>query len=186
MPVSWLRTLNALAGLGIAGILAFAFLWQIVLEELPCPLCLLQRLAFVAIGFGICLNIRAGLRPSHFGVILLGALYGVLASSRQVMLHIVPGSGAYGSPLWGLHFYSWALLAFLAVILLVALVLFLFGAAVAEAPPADAAMAADPGWLGRIAFFAVAGMTLVTLLAAFAECGFSECADNPVSYWLFG
>lgn len=186
MPASLLRNLNALAGLGIAGILAFALVWQIVLSELPCPLCLLQRLAFVAIGFGICLNIMAGLRPSHFGVMLLGALYGVLASSRQVMLHIVPGSGAYGSPLWGMHFYSWALLAFLAVILLVALVLFLFGGAIADAPAAEAAANAAPDWLGRIAFVAILGMTVITLLAAFAECGISECADNPVSYWLFG
>jgi len=133
MSTSLLRNLNALAGLGIAGILAFALIWQIVLAELPCPLCLLQRLAFVAIGFGICLNIAGGLRPSHFGVILLGALFGVLTSSRQVLLHIVPGTGHYGAPFLGLHFYSWALILFLAVILLVALVLFLFGGAIAEA-----------------------------------------------------
>ncbi|MFC3227208.1 disulfide bond formation protein B [Marinibaculum pumilum] len=184
MSTSLLRNLNALAGLGIAGVLAFALIWQIVLAELPCPLCLLQRLAFVAIGFGICLNIAGGLRPSHFGVILLGALFGVLTSSRQVLLHIVPGSGHYGAPFLGMHFYSWALILFLAVILLVALVLFLFGGAIAEAAAAPTPPAMD--WLGRIAFIAIAAMAVVTLLAAFAECGVNQCPDNPTSYWLFG
>lgn len=186
MQNSFARFLNDLAGLGIAGILAFAFAWQLLLDELPCPLCLLQRLAFAAIGVGICLNIAFGLRPSHFGVILLSALFGVLASSRQVMLHIVPGSGAYGSPLWGMHFYTWALIAFLAVILAVGAFLFLFDRAASTPPDGGAAAtAAGPSTLGKISLFALIGMTAVTVLATFAECGPTECPDNPVSYWLF-
>lgn len=177
------RTLNDLAGLGVAGILAFAFAWQIVMDELPCPLCLLQRVAFVAIGAGICLNIMFGLRPAHFGVILIAALFGILASSRQVMLHIVPGTGSYGSPLWGMHFYTWALLAFLAVVLAVALFLFLFDRAVA-AGEGDG-LNDGPSALGRIALIAILGMTVLTMLATFAECGFGECPDNPTDYWLF-
>jgi disulfide bond formation protein DsbB len=38
-------TLNALALYAISGILLAAFYWQLATGELPCPLCLLERLA---------------------------------------------------------------------------------------------------------------------------------------------
>lgn len=186
MQNSLARFLNDLAGLGIAGILAFALAWQIALDELPCPLCLLQRLAFAAIGVGICLNIVYGLRPSHFGMILLSAMFGVLASSRQVLLHIAPGTGAYGSPFWGLHFYTWALLLFLAIILAVGAFLFLFDRAASTPPDGGAAaLAAGPSTLGKVSLAALIVMTGITVLTTFAECGPVECPDDPTSYWLF-
>ncbi len=55
MPI---RSLNVLGLLGISGVLLVAFIYQLVLGELPCPLCLLQRGAFVALGLGFLFNIR--------------------------------------------------------------------------------------------------------------------------------
>ncbi|MBC7203505.1 MAG: disulfide bond formation protein B, partial [Pusillimonas sp.] len=39
------RFLNTLGLTGITFVLAFAFVWQFAYNELPCPLCLLQRAA---------------------------------------------------------------------------------------------------------------------------------------------
>ena len=54
------RALNALALLGVCGVLLAAFYWQIARGELPCPLCLLQRAALLGAGLGFMLNVRFG------------------------------------------------------------------------------------------------------------------------------
>jgi disulfide bond formation protein DsbB len=57
------RLLNAAGLLGLSAILAVAFGYQFVLGEIPCPLCLLQRVAFTAAGVGLALNVAVGVRP---------------------------------------------------------------------------------------------------------------------------
>ena len=93
MPMSpiVLQRLNALALYAIGFALLAAFYFQIALNELPCPLCLLQRLGLVALGIGPVLALRLGPRPIHYGVTLLAALLGAAIASRQVMQHIMPG-----------------------------------------------------------------------------------------------
>src|SRR6476659_4613457 len=116
-------TLNALALYGVALVLAIAFAAQFLLHELPCPLCLLQRILFAMLAVGPILNIRFGPRPSHYAMSLLAAVAGAVASTRQVLLHILPGDAGYGSALLGYHYYSWALIGFVAAIVLLAAVL---------------------------------------------------------------
>jgi disulfide bond formation protein DsbB len=96
---SLVRLGNALGALGIALVLVVAFGMQFVFGELPCPLCSLQRVALVLCGMGFLLNLRFGVQPLHYGLSILAALFGVAVAGRQVLLHIVPGSGAYGSAL---------------------------------------------------------------------------------------
>src|SRR5438093_12579314 len=110
------RRLNVLALFGVSFTLLFAFAWQFGFNELPCPLCYLQRAGFVACGIGFLLNVRFGPAPAHYGVAILGAVGGAFASARQVFAHIAPGTGSYGSPFLGLHFYTWALVGFIAAI----------------------------------------------------------------------
>ena len=92
-------TLNALSLYAVALVLAAAFAAQFILHELPCPLCLLQRILFAALAVGPILNIRFGPRPSHYAMSLLAAVAGAVASTRQVLLHIMPGDAGYGSAL---------------------------------------------------------------------------------------
>jgi hypothetical protein len=54
---------------------------------------------------------------------LLAAVAGAVASTRQVLLHIMPGDAGYGSALLGYHYYTWALLGFIAAIVLIAAIL---------------------------------------------------------------
>jgi disulfide bond formation protein DsbB len=111
------RTLNSFGLLVVCGLLIGAYFFQFTMYELPCPLCLLQRVAFVAVGYGLALNLIYGAKPHHYGIMLLAASFGASVSIRQIMLHIVPGTGHYGSAVLGLHYYTWAGIAFFMVIL---------------------------------------------------------------------
>jgi disulfide bond formation protein DsbB len=96
--------LNAVGLLAVSAVLIFAFADQLFLADLPCPLCILQRGAFVVAGFGLALNLRFGPHASHYALVLIGALAGAVIASRQILIHIVPGTGTYGHALLGLHF----------------------------------------------------------------------------------
>ena len=118
-------TLNALGLYAIALVLVVAFAAQLALGELPCPLCLLQRIQFAMLALGPVLNVRFGPRPSHYAVSLLIAIAGAGFAMRQILLHIMPGDAGYGSALLGYHYYTWAFIGFsLAIILLAAMLLF--------------------------------------------------------------
>ena len=111
--------------LGLTAVQLAGYAFQFGLGELPCPLCLLQRVAFAMVTFGFLLNVRYGSQAAHYGIILLSALFGMAVAGRQTLLHIVPGSGAYGSAVFGLHFYTWAFLLFGLTVLATAVLLLL-------------------------------------------------------------
>src|SRR6201989_1920946 len=114
-------TLNAFGLYAIAVVLLIAFGAQLLLHELPCPLCLLQRIQFAVLAIGPILNVRWGPRPSHYALSLLGAV--AAFSTRQVLLHIMPGDAGYGTALFGYHYYTWALIGFATAIVLLAAML---------------------------------------------------------------
>src|SRR5262249_33413414 len=103
-------TLNALGLYAIALVLLVAFAAQLVLHELPCPLCLLQRIQFAMLAVGPILNLRFGPRTSHYAVSLFTALAGATFAARQILLHVMPGDPGYGSALLGYHHYRWGFL----------------------------------------------------------------------------
>lgn len=172
------RALNALALAGVCGVMLFAFYWQIVRGELPCPLCLLQRAALLGAGLGLALNVRFGASESHYGVVIVSSLAGAAFAVRQILLHIVPDTGAYGSALLGYHLYTWALVAFVVLIAFAGVMLFIeaqFVEGVHALRPTAAAQAL--GWLFVLIVLANAVSTLL-------ECGFGPCPDNPTGYEL--
>ena len=178
-PRTLLRSLNVIGLLGVCGVLAAAFGLQLVLHELPCPLCLLQRAAFIAVGIGFLLNIRFGSSSAHYGAILVGAVAGAAMSLRQVLLHIVPGTGEYGAPLFGLHLYTWGFVAFAATILYVAALLCLEARAARQAAgPRDGVISSAISWLFVI-------LVAANLVSTLLECGVGPCDDDPTYYhWL--
>ena len=123
MTRSFAIALNALGLYAIAAVLAAAFAAQLMLHELPCPLCLLQRIQFAMLAIGPILNIRHGPRPSHYAVSLFAAIAGAAFATRQVLLHIMPGDPGYGSALLGFHYYTWALIGFCVAIVAIAAIL---------------------------------------------------------------
>jgi disulfide bond formation protein DsbB len=180
---SLVRLGTLLGVLGIALVLLVAFGVQFWLNELPCPLCMLQRVAFVLCGLGFLLNLRFGPQPIYHGITLLAGLFGIAASGRQVLLHIVPGSGAYGTPIFGLHFYSWALFLFVAIVAGTAVLLILSGRGV-PAHGRDGGRQKSFGLASRLAAYLLIAVTLANALASFVQCGPIECPDDPIGYWL--
>jgi disulfide bond formation protein DsbB len=173
-------TLNALGLYAVAMVLAVAIGAQLLLHELPCPLCLLQRIQFAVLAIGPLMNIRWGPRPSHYALSLLAAVAGAVVSSRQVLLHIMPGDAGYGTALFGYHYYTLALLAFIAAIVLLAAML-LFDRQFDED---RAAQAVAPSAFAMSAVWLVIALTLLNVVSTLLECGFAACADNPLVYEL--
>jgi disulfide bond formation protein DsbB len=157
-------TLNALSLYAVALVLTVAFAAQLTLHELPCPLCLLQRILFATLAIGPILNIRFAPRPSHYAMSLFAAVAGAVVSTRQVLLHIMPGDAGYG---------------FVAAIVLLAAILLLDRQFddTAPQPASRSAFAQAAVWL-------VIGLTALNVVSTLLECGFGACADNPIVYEL--
>lgn len=179
MNPSLARNLNILGVLGICGVLLGAYFIQFVEEEFPCPLCLLQRLGMLGVAFGAMLNLRYGIRPAHYGISLISAVFGASVSVRQILLHIVPGTGGYGSPVWGLHLYTWAFIVFVSAILLIGLMM-IFDRQFEDSD--EDRSTSDMGLLVKAVFFLAVFVAASNVVTIFFECGFSQCPDSPTSY----
>ncbi len=173
-------TLNTLSLYALSALLIGAFAMQFARDELPCPLCLLQRAFMCALAIGPILNLRFGPQPSHYALSMLAALAGAAVSMRQILLHILPGDPGFGSAIFGYHYYTWAFIVFVAAIVLLALMLLLdcqFERTKAET--------LRPAATARIAVLLAIGLTAANILSTLAVCGFAACPDNPVRYELF-
>lgn len=177
------RTLNALGMLAICLVLILAYVYQFLLFELPCPLCLLQRVGFVAVGFGLGLNLLYGARPRHYGLMIIAAIFGGSVSIRQILLHIVPGTGHYGSPVLGLHYYTWAGICFFLIILGTSIMLLFEGQ---YTTPEESRKAERFGGnaLAKGAFLLMLALAAANAVTTLLECGPGICADPPTSYEL--
>ena len=110
--------------LAYSGVLLGGFAVQFGEDELPCPLCILQRMAMMLCVIGplrIIARARRGdldLRGyvAGYGMSIVAAVVGMTISTRQILLHIDPGDPGYGDAVLGLHLYSWALVTFVIVV----------------------------------------------------------------------
>ena len=170
--------LNALGLYAIALVLAAAFAAQLLLDELPCPLCLLQRIQFALLAVGPILNVRFGPRPSHYAASLLVAAAGAAFAMRQILLHIMPGDPGYGSALLGYHYYTWAFIGFaVAIVAIAAMLLF-------DRQFEDDAQPVVAGAFARTGVWLVIGLTVLNVISTLLECGFAACPGDPVAYEL--
>lgn len=174
--------LNAVGLLGLSVILLIAFGYQFIGGELPCPLCLLQRAAITAAGVGLVLNLCVGSRPAHYAITILSAVVGALIAGRQVLLHIVPGTGSYGSSLLGMHFYTWALVAF-ALTIIAAAAMLLFERQFAAAGVDMDSDSSRRSEMSSVLLFLL--LIVANAVLTFAECGVGLCPDSPTGYQLF-
>jgi disulfide bond formation protein DsbB len=176
--------LNAVGLLAISAVLIFAFADQLFLADLPCPLCILQRAAFVVAGFGLALNLRFGPRASHYALVLIGALAGAVIASRQILIHIVPGTGTYGQALLGLHFYSWAFVIFVVMVLGTAVMLLFDRQFAVDAKVEDSTNRLTV--FSKVAFVLFGLLALGNGLSTVLECAGGLCPDSPTGYLLLG
>ncbi len=205
------RALNGFGLLAMLSVLLGAIAYQFAFRDVPCTLCLLQRLAMLAVAYGAAMNLRIGLTPRHYGVIMVGAVFGLAISIRQSLLHINPyfdtekgeptldpgTNPPFGDPVLGLDLYIWGVILFVSVFLAVGLVRLLRrprGAAQLGMPqgtpqgtPQSASQQApDPAWLDRFALFGVGLLFLVAaaqVVLVLLECGLGDCPNDGGWTW---
>lgn len=170
---------NSVELLAIVFIIFMASFLQFTLYELPCPLCLLQRIGFLMMALGFLMNSRFGFRSSHYAMVILSGLFTSFVALRQISLHVIPGTGAYGSAIFGLHLYTWSYLASMAIIILTVL-LSAFDRQYLGEPGRQRK---HPKGLTNLLFAFVALLIIINFVSVSFECGLiHECPDNPVAY----
>jgi disulfide bond formation protein DsbB len=160
----------------IAAILSAAMFMQFARGELPCPLCLLQRVALFGVCFGIMQNFRHGFSYQNTGYSLLFAIFLLIVSVRQTLLDIAPRPGHeyIGSAVFGLHMPVWSVLIALALLIAYALKLAVLGGD-------EYLRAADPKSFPLIERAAtvlslyVLAICLINFASVVVQCGFGEC-----------
>lgn len=158
---------------GLAAILTAAMVLQVADGEIPCPLCLLQRVAMFGICFGLIRHFRHGYDARNIGISLVWALFLLLVAVRQVLLNIVarPGHAYPGSAVLGLHMPVWSVVIAFAVLLAFAATLALFGGNQTGATPPSPVLTR----IGALAGLYVIALCLINLVSAILQCGLGAC-----------
>ncbi len=157
----------------LAAILTAAMVLQYAFGEIPCPLCLLQRVAMFGCCFGLIQQLRAEESERGSGISLVFALLLLVISVRQTLLDLFPRAGhAYiGSAVLGMHMEVWSVLVAVALLLGFAIRFALFGAPRA-APDAGGSLMhrCARGLELYVVFLCVLNFVSVVL-----QCGLGEC-----------
>jgi disulfide bond formation protein DsbB len=157
--------------LTMAAILTTAMVFQYYGSEIPCPLCLLQRVAMFGVCFGIILHFRHGYSARNAGFSMLFALMLLIVSVRQTLLDIYPrpGHSYIGSAVLGLHMPVWSVIIAVAILLAFAIKLAVLG----DEPPHDPSPAL--GRLARLLSLYVIAICLINLASVIVQCGVGAC-----------
>ncbi|API87236.1 disulfide bond formation protein B [Francisella uliginis] len=166
---------SALVGISI--ILIMAFYYQIFSQELPCALCVFQRMALSLISFGLILNLIHGNKYKHYIFVILAALLNAAMATTQILLHIVPGTGSYGDAIFSLHMYTWNFI--------VSIIFILYAIVCSLATPNQNRIKKNISIISKIAITLIILLTLANTINVFIECGPHLCPSDPTSYWLF-
>lgn len=102
--------------------IATAMFVQYFLKELPCSLCLQQRVGFFGFIFGTMLYFKGTSRFRSIGVSLFFIVVLIIMSVRQSLLDIYPrpGHAWIGPSIFGLHLPVWTFVGCLMLILVIA------------------------------------------------------------------
>jgi disulfide bond formation protein DsbB len=168
--------------LALAGVLTAAMAFQYVDREIPCPLCLLQRVALFGCCFGLIQQLRDGETERGAGIALIFSVLLLVISVRQTLLDIVPRPGhAYiGSAVFGVHMPVWSVLIAVALLLGFAVRLALFGGPRATPEPEGST------WRrlthGLCVYVVV--ICAINAVSVLVQCGLGQCHTS--GYALLG
>jgi len=170
--------LNELFALGImaviAAVLTGALFMQYGRGELPCPLCLLQRVAMLGVCFGLMQNFRGGFSDRNLGYSLLFSVFLLIVAVRQTLLDIYPRPGHeyVGSAVLGLHMPVWSVVIAVALITAFALKLCIVGSEQGARTPDRRSMLG--GAAAMVSLYVIA-LALVNFGSVVVQCGLGEC-----------
>lgn len=171
------RLFNIFSVLSILLLSVVVFVYQIILKQLPCPLCLLQRFGFLAIAFGFLLNLRYGLRSSHYSIILLSAIFANFVALRE--MNLLMNTETMATVLFGLHLETWSFIVTVIIIIATALILGI--------KRSDQELHSVLSYWKSITsslFGVLAVIIFANMISVFLQCGFSPCPDKPTTYKL--
>lgn len=178
--------------IGVMFVILGAFWFQFAEGELPCPLCLLQRMGMILATFGpayVLIRMHAddeSVTPASraatgFGMAVLGGMLGMAMAARQVLLHILPGDPGYGDAVMGMHLYTWAVVVFIVVICTSGVTLLFHR----ELAPGRSTRPMP--WWTKATLGLLFMVIVANIVNAFAIAGFHPfLPDNPEHYLLFG
>jgi disulfide bond formation protein DsbB len=158
----------------IAAVLTAAAVMQYAYGELPCPLCLLQRLAMLGVCFGLMQNFRNGFSDRNLGYSLLFSVFLLIISIRQTLLDIYPRPGHeyVGSAVLGLHMPVWSILIAMTLIAAFAVKLCVIGTEDGANPPDRTS---PSGRIAMVLSLYVIAIALVNFGSVVVQCGLGEC-----------
>jgi disulfide bond formation protein DsbB len=172
---------NFIDVLGILFVSMAAIMIQLVFHELPCPLCLMQRIGLMAIGFGYLLNIIYGNSIKNYSYATISAIFTSFIAMRQILLHIVPGTGGYGDVILGFHMYTWVFIICILAIIWNMIIIMIY--------PEDFSheklvrnIKIDRNIVVNIVVYLYLITILLNVVFTFLQCGFSSCPDDPTTY----
>jgi disulfide bond formation protein DsbB len=165
----------------LAAILTAAMAMQYALGEIPCPLCLLQRVAMFGCCFGLMRQLRADASERGTGLALIFAVLLLVIAVRQTLLDIYPrpGHDYIGSAVLDLHLPVWSVIIAVALLLGLAVRLALLGGRRAATGGGDAL----PRLLVQPLVVYVVVLCAINFLSVLAQCGFDQC--HTFGYRLF-
>lgn len=171
--------------LGICVVLIGAFVVQFGAKELPCPLCIIQRMCMILAALGPAFILLQGTSRkgyafsvigSGFGMSILAAVGGMAVSTRQVLLHIAPGDPGYGMPVFGMHLYTWALVVFITIIVV-------SGLTILFEPRLEIRRPERLHWFSRFTIILFGAIILANMISVLVEAGPNlYLPDNPEKY----
>jgi disulfide bond formation protein DsbB len=159
--------------LTMAAVLTTAMVFQYYGGEIPCPLCLLQRVAMFGVCYGIILHFRHGYSARNDGISMLFALFLLIVSMRQTLLDIYsrPGHSYVGSAVLGLHMPVWSVVIAVAILLAFSIKLAVIdGEQLRNREPSPAL-----GRLARLLCLYVVAICLINLVSVMFQCGAGAC-----------
>jgi disulfide bond formation protein DsbB len=174
-PVSVMldRVILRLMLLALAGILTAAMAIQFIGQEIPCPLCLLERAAMLGCCFGLMQQLRSGGSQRGAGIGLIFSVLLLVISARQTLLDLFPRPGhAYiGGAVFGVHMPVWSVFIAVALLLGFAVRLAFFGGPRA-APEAEGATLRRLTHALGLYVIIISGINCLSVLL---QCGLGEC-----------
>ncbi|MGC1445372.1 MAG: disulfide bond formation protein B [Xanthobacteraceae bacterium] len=165
----------------LAAILTAAMVMQYAAGEIPCPLCLLQRVAMFGCCFGLIVQLRSDDSENGTGIALIFAVLLLVISVRQTLLDLFPRPGHeyIGTAVLGIHLPVWSVIIAVALLLGFAIRLALFGGA-------RNGVAAERDPLRPVAHLLgiyVIAICAINFLSVIAQCGLDQC--HTFGYRLF-
>ncbi|TXI94324.1 MAG: disulfide bond formation protein B [Neisseriales bacterium] len=156
--------------------LLIAFSYQFTVNDLPCAMCVMSRMGVYAMSFGLLANLLLSRNTKNYLLVIIAGLIQMAISLEFIVRHIVPGSGSYGSPVFGLHMYSWNFI-FTVLIIIYCCIAGLISNNISNNQN-------KPTLILKL-IIALLFLTLfANTISTFVECGIYSCPSDPHSYWL--